>query len=123
MKVVGRVRPPAMLLTINPIIIMQKNILEIIQKIEWSDVVDSNTLVSANGWKLSYSINLHYSGEVQVVFRLSKSDVYVLTWGCSENDQRQAVVAFLDAKNEAYRIGSEADDKISKQAKALLASL
>lgn len=106
---------------------MQKNFLEIIQKIEWTSVVDSNTLISADGWKLSYSIDLHYSSinypSVQVIFKLSKSGAYVMTWGCSNQDQPDLVDAFLKAKNKAFKASMDADSEATTRARALLANM
>jgi hypothetical protein len=108
---------------------MQKNIVEIMQKIEWTDVKNSNTLVSVDGWELSYSIDLHYSSpdrytpSVQMIFRLVKNGVYVMTWGCSNDDQSQAVNAFLDAKNKAYNASADVINEATTRARALLVNL
>jgi len=103
------------------------NIVQIIQKIEWSNVIDNKTLQSADGWQLSYSVELHYSNpfspSAQLVFKVSKNGAYVLTWGCTNEDQQEAVDAFLEAKSKVYEAQAAAENHVRAEAKALLASL
>ena len=102
-------------------------IIQILQKIEWSNVVDSKCLQSKDGWKVSYSVELHRSSTswppVQLVFRVSKNEAVVYMWGCSEDDQQQIVDAFLEAKYKAYEAEDDANSQAKTEAKASLANL
>ena len=102
-------------------------IIQILQKIEWTKVVDSKCLQSTDGWQVSYSVELHHSStswpSAQCVFRVSRNGAYVMTWGCVSDDQQQVVNAFLEAKERAYEIQDTAERLAKVEAKNLLKSV
>lgn len=102
-------------------------IIQILQKIKWSNVVDSNCLQSKNGWKVFYSVELHRQSTswppVQLVFWVYKNDVQVYYHGCSNDDQQQIVDAFLDAKHRAHKAEDDANSQAKIEAKSSLTNL
>ena len=54
---------------------------------------EGKTLHTAQGFQISYSLEL-MSGvmtnyPIQFIFRVRKDDVYVMTWGCSSNEDNK----------------------------------
>lgn len=105
-----------------------KSIQDLINKlnsIKWVQV-DGKTLISATGWKVSYSINFltdppHRSDyPVQIVIQIRKGNTHVMTWGCEDNESNRLFVNFYEvAKSQAYRNEMEVEDLLKKEYKEL----
>lgn len=55
---------------------------------------EGKTLHTAEGFDISYSVELMSSGAmgnypIQFLFRVRKGDTYIMTWGCSSNDDNK----------------------------------
>jgi hypothetical protein len=54
---------------------------------------ESKTLHTAEGFQISYTIelmgNVMTDYPIQFLFRVRKGDVYIMTWGCSSNDDNK----------------------------------
>lgn len=55
---------------------------------------ESKTLHTAQGFQISFTLELMSSGAlhdypIQFLFRVRKDDVYIMTWGCSSNDDNK----------------------------------
>ena len=75
---------------------------------------EGKTLHTAQGFQISYSLEL-MSGAmtnypIQFIFRVRKGDVYVMTWGCSSNEDNKLATHWWLKK--AYAINDlEYEDK------------
>jgi hypothetical protein len=100
-----------------------------LNSLKWVQV-DGKTLISANGWKVSYSIKFLTSPPhredypVQVVIQIRKNNQYVMTWGCEDNESNRAFVNFYEvAKSNAYKNEMDINDLLQKEYKELFEKL
>lgn len=76
------------------------------------------TLISSEGWEISYSTKIHSSSlgfpPVQIVINIRKDGQHVQSWGCmdSEGDQRLFVDWYIKTKSTAQ------DNEFSKENRA-----
>jgi len=79
---------------------------------------EGKTLHTAQGFQISYSLEL-MSGvmgnyPIQFVFRVRKDDVYIMTWGCSSNEDNKLATHWWLKK--CYAISDqEYEEKIVKE--------
>jgi len=79
---------------------------------------EDKTLHTAEGFQISYTIEL--MGDVMIdypikfLFRVRKNDVYIMTWGCSSNDDNKLATHWWLKK--CYAISDrEYKEKIAKE--------
>lgn len=79
---------------------------------------EGNTLQTTQGFQVSYTLEL-MSGvmgnyPIQFIFRVRKGDVYIMTWGCSSNDDNELATHWWAMK--CYAISDrEYEEKIVKE--------
>ena len=77
---------------------------------------EGKTLHTAEGFDISYSVELMGIGAmgnypIQFLFRVRKGDAYIMTWGCSSNDDNKLATQWWLKK--CYAISDkEYEDKI-----------
>ncbi len=106
--------------------IMRKEVREFIEKLErvnFTSVKDRDTLVSRDGFELSYSTklgglygpkdNCGFEGlPVQLLFRVTKDGEYIQSWGCMElEDTTELAKWFVLKKNELLSTQREIERK------------
>jgi len=79
---------------------------------------DHKTLHTAEGFQISYSLELMsvVAGNypIQFLFRVRKDDAYIMTWGCSSNEDNKLAVHWWLKK--WYSISDrEYEDKLVKE--------
>jgi len=106
--------------------IKDKEVIEFIEKLErvnFTSVKDRDTLVSRDGFELSYSTklgelygakdNCGFAGlPVQLLFRVTKDGEYIQSWGCMElEDTTELAKWFVLKKNELLSTQREIERK------------
>lgn len=109
-----------------------KTVQDLIAKLEsinWTHE-DGKTLISSDGWKLSYDIKFltdppHSTDyPVQIVIRVRRNNQHVMTWGCEDNASNRAFVNFYTvAKYKAMENKMDIDRQLQKEYKEIFDKL
>lgn len=106
-----------------------QQLIDKLNSLKWVQV-DGKTLISSEGWKVSYSIKFlttpphRMDYPVQIVIQVRKGNTHVLTWGCEDNESNRLFVNFYEvATSKAYRNEMEINDLLQKEHKELFDKL